>query len=281
MTNSDNDREWWTQQWMDLINSYRYKKRLERAWKYAREGNVISFEFQGQKVISRVKGTADEPYEVSLWLSTFSDEDWGYVIGTMADKAVFSAKLLSGEMPRDIEEVFAANGLRLFPFTLDELRSRCSCPDKANPCKHISAVYYLLGDQFGDDPFMIFQMRGRTKSQILAELRQLRGQNEAELTTDITAKNSNNRDIYQPILRGGNSDLIRNFWKFDRPLEPTLAVIVPPPSSETVLDILGPLPVGSEINKSGSMAEEVTISMRQLYQEVSQQAILTALSRED
>ena len=26
---------WWVEQWMELINGYRFKKRLERAWGYA------------------------------------------------------------------------------------------------------------------------------------------------------------------------------------------------------------------------------------------------------
>jgi len=29
---------WWVEQWMELINGYRFKKRLERAWEYARSG---------------------------------------------------------------------------------------------------------------------------------------------------------------------------------------------------------------------------------------------------
>ena len=44
------EQPWWVLEWMELINSYRYKKRLERAWIYAREGNVISIRFEGRKV---------------------------------------------------------------------------------------------------------------------------------------------------------------------------------------------------------------------------------------
>jgi uncharacterized Zn finger protein len=123
--NPKSDKEWWTQQWIDLLNSYRYKKRLERARNYARQGNVLSIDFKDQKITAKVQGTAPEPYELSLWLNTFSDEDWDYVIKTMSERAIFTAKLLAGEMPQNIEEVFSANGLRLFPFALDEVHSRC------------------------------------------------------------------------------------------------------------------------------------------------------------
>ena len=46
---------WWVEQWMELINGYRFKKRLERAWGYAREGNVTSIRFEGRRVHARVR----------------------------------------------------------------------------------------------------------------------------------------------------------------------------------------------------------------------------------
>ena len=71
---------WWVEQWMELINSYRFKKRLERAWTYAREGNVTSIRFEGRRVHARVQGTGEEPYKVKLWLDVLNDVDWSYVL---------------------------------------------------------------------------------------------------------------------------------------------------------------------------------------------------------
>mgnify|MGYP001340359020 CR=1 FL=1 len=153
---------WWVEQWMELINGYRFKKRLERAWGYAREGNVTSIRFEGRRVHARVQGTGEDPYKVKLWLDVLNDEDWGYVLEALTQKARWSAQLLAGIMPSDIERAFAASGKRLFPFKLQEVRSECSCPDKANPCKHISAVYFLMGDRFSEDPFVLFQLRGES-----------------------------------------------------------------------------------------------------------------------
>jgi uncharacterized Zn finger protein len=63
-------------------------------------------------------------------------------------------------MPEDIDSAFKEIGLSLFPETLDDLETDCSCPDWSNPCKHIAAVYYLLGEEFDRDPFLIFKLRG-------------------------------------------------------------------------------------------------------------------------
>ena len=267
MTNSysENDKEWWAQQWVDLLNSYRFKKRLERGRRYAMEGNVLSIDFSEQKVVAKVQGTEAEPYELFISLDLFTDEDWQYVIETLSERAIFSAKLLAGEMPANIEDVFAANGLRLFPFQLSEVNSRCSCPDKANPCKHIAAVYYLLGDRFREDPFLLFQLRGRSQEEIIAQLRQVRGVEETENPVETDGKNKKNRaKLYQNTLN------VKDFWKYDRQLDSGLVVIAPPPSSETILDVLGPVGSPAAIDY-----------LQTVYQMVSQQAILTGLNRDD
>jgi uncharacterized Zn finger protein len=208
---------------------------------------------------------------VSLGLETFNDEEWHYVIETLSQKAIFSAKLLAGEMPHNIEEVFARNGLQLFPFSLEEVHSRCSCPDKANPCKHIGAVYYMLGDRFSEDPFVLFQLRGRTKTQILAELRQLRTQGQAETTLSEDAKAESISHTTQPTID------LQDFWNYQAQLESSLVVITPPPSQETVLDILGEIP----LNSSLITREMVMQYLETVYKNVSQQAVLTALNREE
>ncbi len=267
------NREWWVQRWLELLDSYRFKKRLERARKYAKEGNVLSIEFEGEKVLAQVQGSESEPYQVSLSLEAFSREDWDYAIETMAQKAIFSAQLLAGEMPANIEEeVFTASGLSLFPFTLSDIHSRCSCPDKANPCKHIGAVYYQLGDRFSEDPFVLFQLRGRTKGDILNTLRQLRSDNyDGEYEEEFVEIIPEEETKVESALED-NSVNLGKFWQYEEPLDSSLVVIAPPPESKTPLDILGNIPLPS------ADAALVRQYLDQVYQTVSQQAIVSALS---
>ncbi len=265
-------REWWSQQWLDLLDSYRFKKRLERARNYARQGNVLSIEFKGAKVLARVQGSEIEPYKVSLSLEPFTDEQWGYVIETMSQRAIFAAKLLAGEMPQNIEEVFTANGLSIFPFTLADVQSKCSCPDKANPCKHIGAIYYQLGDRFSEDPFVLFQLRGRTKEQIISDLRQLRSAKIEHNTTETL-------DIQQSIPDNKYSIKIDSFWQYNEPLESSLVVIAPS-SSETILDVLGAIPLAKEEENTLNLtsSDVVMKHLNTVYRDVSQNAILAAMN---
>lgn len=286
---------WWVQRWVDLLNQYRFKKRLERGRRYAREGNILDFEYKSSKVVALVQGTAQDPYQLSIWLDAFSDEYWSYVIETLSKQAIFSAQLLAGEMPSDIEAVFTSNGLSLFPFTLSDVHSRCSCPDPKNPCKHIAAVYYQLGDLFREDPFILFQLRGRSKDQILEALRQKRYQQmQAEAgsaTGEPTRDESTSPDTAKtPESISSEADAmvadqspgtiaaeppkptldLETFWQYDHPLDASLVVVTP--GSDTALDVLNPIPLPA------NDARVVTAYLRDLYQSVSQQAAMTALN---
>jgi len=294
MTNYQVDnRQWWVQRWLELLDSYRFKKRLERARSYAREGHVLSIKFENAQVLATVQGSEVEPYQVSLTLDPFSDEDWHYVIATLAEKAIYSAQLLAGQMPDTIETVFIKNGLNLFPFNLADIRSRCSCPDKANPCKHIGAIYYQLADRFSEDPFVIFQLRGRTKSQILAELRQFRSQSTlssiqetkhieegsraiaSELPALEKTNQSTKKDKIPKLSKDEILTKIETFWQYDEPLDSSLVVITPPTNQKDILELLGSFPLPYE------EAQEVKQSLQQIYQTVSQKALMVALGQED
>lgn len=282
MTNSNynlDNREWWVERWLELLDSYRFKKRLERARMYAREGNVLSIDFQGSQVLAQVQGSDDQPYQVSLSLDPFSKEDWVHVIESMSHKAIFSAQLLAGEMPANIEEVFTANGLSLFPFSLSDIRSRCSCPDQANLCKHIGAVYYQLGDRFSEDPFVLFKLRGRTKKQILDALRQNRSRgnkqtgtfNQGKLELKVTNKGKG-AITHHKTKKSLETEELSKFWEYKEPLDPSLVVIVPPTESKTILDILGKMPLAY------SDAQLAQHSLNQAYQVASQKAIAAAMN---
>src|SRR3989442_13098944 len=165
---------WWSKRWIAVLESFNMGTRLTRGRSYARQGQVISIDVEPGIVKARVQGSQPKPYKVEIRLKILSDQDWEKVTEAMASQAIFAAMLLAGEMPKNIEEAFGAVKLSLFPTALKELETNCSCPDWANPCKHIAAVYYLLAERFDEDPFLIFKLRGRTKEQIIEVLREKR-----------------------------------------------------------------------------------------------------------
>ena len=167
---------WWSGQWLAALERLVDPARLSRGRSYARSGQVLNLDIQPGRIESRVQGSAPRPYKVKIEIKPLTEKEWQRVADAMSQQAIFAAKLLAGEMPQNIEEAFAAAKVTLFPASRGDLRTQCSCPDHSNPCKHIAAVYYLLGEQFDSDPFLLFQLRGKTKDEIVSMLRTRRAQ---------------------------------------------------------------------------------------------------------
>jgi uncharacterized Zn finger protein len=166
---------WWSRRWISTLDSFGWSNRLERGRRYARSGQVTNIKIAPGVVTAGVQGTRPKPYQVIIKIKP-TDPQWKTIIQEMSTQALYAAKLVSGDMPSDIENVFSAVHASLFPSSKKDLKTDCSCPDVANPCKHIAAVYYVLGEEFDRNPFMIFHLRGRSKQQFLDELRNVRGE---------------------------------------------------------------------------------------------------------
>ena len=122
-------------------------------------------------VRARVQGSRPVPYQVRIGVLPLTSAQWRRVIEALRGQALFRAKLLAGEMPHEIEQVFADCGTPLFPRSARDLDLFCSCPDWGVPCKHLAAVCYVLAERFDDDPFGMLAWRGRDRADLLAALR--------------------------------------------------------------------------------------------------------------
>ncbi|MGW6499864.1 SWIM zinc finger family protein [Nonomuraea angiospora] len=158
---------WWSRRFIDILERVCDKGRLSRGRAYARQGQVLSIDLSPGEVRAAVQGSRREPYAVVIRIEAYDERRWAVIEESIAEQAVHRAKLLAGEMPPEIEELFAALGIDLFPRDLD---MDCSCPDWGFPCKHLSAVLYLLAESFDDDPFLVLAWRGRTREQLLGSL---------------------------------------------------------------------------------------------------------------
>ena len=158
---------WWAKRWVQALENFSLGSRLARGRSYARRGQVVSIDVRPGEVAASVQGSRKRPYRVSIGVATLPGPDWQRLQAALVERPVFAASLLTGRMPENIEDVFVDAGLSLFPARESDLKTDCSCPDYANPCKHIAAVYLLLGEEFDRDPFLIFRMRGIERDELL------------------------------------------------------------------------------------------------------------------
>lgn len=164
---------WWGKRWTGALEALGavWRNRLPRGRTYAREGRVVGLTVESGRVTAYVVGSLPRPYEVVIGLRPLSERQWRKAIKKMVSRASYTARLLAGEMPDDIEDAFEASKVSLFPERPGELKLSCTCPDLATPCKHVAATHYALGEAFDYDPFLLFALRGHDRDEILAGLR--------------------------------------------------------------------------------------------------------------
>ncbi len=248
---------WWASRWVAALERLVNPGRLARGRTYARVGQVISLDVRADGVQAIVQGSRKDPYRVTIRFAKLSDADWERVIDAMSAEALYAARLLSGEMPEQIEEVFSAVGSSLLPREQEDMQTRCSCPDWANPCKHIAAVHYLLGERFDEDPFLMFLLRGRSQSDIIAALRARRAGTTEDDGEAAAAESAPAADLL-------------SFWRMPENTEEVALHFALPESHALPVKRLGPAPF---VRDQAAFAQ----AMENMYQQVSEYALLLAL----
>ncbi len=255
---------WWAQRWIAVLESFQIGARLQRGRSYARSGQVLSIDITKGQVTAAVQGSRPRPYDVDIQVRVLSARQWDELVQTLAGQARFVAKLLAGEMPPDIETVFDEAGLSLFPEKLGDLKTACSCPDYSNPCKHIAAVYYLLGEEFDRDPFLLFQLRGLSREELVRRLGDKARPKQAEEPSPEMAEP-------EPAPRGeplpGDP---KAFWARGDLLDDLFGDVQPPAASGAWLKRLGNFPLWRG-------AERIQDALEPVYRQAAQRGMETFL----
>ena len=161
---------WWGRLWIKGLEQLGddYENRLPRGKKYAEEGAVSHFTVVPGEILARVHGR--KTYNVTLGLPALTPAQWEKALERIAQESRFVASLLAGEMPQGLDESFREAGASLYPRVPKELQTHCDCPDWANPCKHVAAVCYVMAEALDRDPWLLFDLRGKTREEVLDAL---------------------------------------------------------------------------------------------------------------
>ncbi len=164
---------WWGRLWIKGLEQLGddYENRLPRGLKYADEGAVSHFTVSPGLIEARVHGR--KTYTVTLGLPALTQTQWERAFQRLSEESRFVASLLAGEMPQGLDETFRESGASLYPRVPKELQTHCDCPDWANPCKHVAAVCYVMAEALDRDPWLLFDLRGKTRADVLVALQSL------------------------------------------------------------------------------------------------------------
>jgi len=218
------DRPLWSEQFLGMLEALRMPAQFQQGRRYARSGRVQSLTISTSLVTGLVLDDDGVTYRARVAVRAFSAADWHRIERALAGEALYTARLLAGELPPDLDRLLGSFGLSLFPAELPDVALECSCPSWQKPCAHLAATCYALAASFDTDPFGILAWRGRSREELLERLRGLR-------IKDLGIEPS-----------PAKNDSTASFWTAGPRLEP-----LPPPVPGTVqrpdalLDQLEPL----------------------------------------
>lgn len=228
-------RTWWGKRFIEALEEFTDPARLGRGRSYASGGKILKFQIASGKVTARVRGSINpyfgvykEPiYDTSIEIKAIPATKCSNAIKHISSKASFVAKLLMNEMPDNIESGFADLGLHLLPHSRQDFKTDCSCPDYANPCKHIAGVYYLVAAELDRDPFILFELRGLSKDELQAEL--IKSPLGKALSSELTAKEISleaSKTYYTKVEKVPVTEKLnpREFWMGTNRLPQTIEV---------------------------------------------------------
>ncbi len=161
----------WGKEWIISNLEIGRPFRMQRGIEYAKdEERIDNFSISAGQVFATVQGTGPTPYRVKINFELIPKVGWEKIVKTLSTRLPSIIELLEGFLPQNIITIFENNGYSLFPDASKEMDSTCSCPDKAVPCKHIAAIILYLARVLDYNPFLLLELRGKSKEEILDDL---------------------------------------------------------------------------------------------------------------
>ena len=179
----------WGKEWIISNLEIGRPFRMQRGIEYAKdEERIDNFSISAGQVFATVQGTGPTPYRVKINFELIPKVGWEKIVKTLSTRLPSIIELLEGFLPQNIITIFENNGYSLFPDASKEMDSTCSCPDKAVPCKHIAAIILYLARVLDYNPFLLLELRGKSKEEILDDLsliKPIESKNESDKISDV------------------------------------------------------------------------------------------------
>lgn len=280
---------WASQRWLRVTEAASRGEAIREGLEYAKLGQTKRLVILPGRIEASVQGRMDRPYVTLLRVEPFSAEQWEKVVAAMSEGAMYAAKLHSGELPANIEDLFAPLGMKLFPTEPREVTASCTCsdftgikpvygqptvgvqelgadaaaaaaeqepapePGASGWCKHICCAAYLFAERLASEPFVMFAVRGVAGEELMERLKDRRS---------LSASAAGAVSVYQQRIAGVSDvpgaplkDVLATYWDVGQELDSLDIPLEPPAVSHPLLRRLGPSPMtGAQFPLVGLLA---------------------------
>lgn len=246
---------WAGRRWMRCVEEGARGDALTEGLEFARLGQTRELKLEPGAFVALVQDRNPRAQRVRIAARPFTPEQWESVFAVMSDQAIYAAKLLAGEMPVNIEDLFAPLGLRLFPSEPGDLAPTCDCDAARDEpgvwCRHACCAGILAAERVDLDPFLVIALRGLPAGELASRLNRRRGIVVGEAAIPA----------YQPrpapgaeTVAPGLETLLDEFWSIGPELDEIETAARKPEVNHALLRRLGPSPLEGRFPLAGLLA---------------------------
>jgi uncharacterized Zn finger protein len=176
---------WWGKAWVRAVEESAYSDtELVAARTLARGGRVGQISTEPGRWVASVEDQRGL-WTVAGTVPVLDDAARAALVETVAAESGRIADLLAGDLPHGLVEHAEEAGAELLPYGA-ELGAECTCDFWADPCVHALAVLHQLAWLMEADPFVLLQLRGLARDDLLARLHE---------RTEVVAASDDDRDL--------------------------------------------------------------------------------------
>jgi uncharacterized Zn finger protein len=159
-------KSFWGKSWCVNLDRYSdYASRLPRGRSYLRNGCVIDLQIKKGEIAAMVCGSS--LYNVRIAIAPLARNRWKAICRDCSGSIDSLIELLQGRFAKNVMDRVCREGDGLFPHP-KEIKLSCDCPDWADMCKHVAAVFYAVGARLDERPQLLFMLRGVAEAELLA-----------------------------------------------------------------------------------------------------------------
>lgn len=171
-------KTWWGREFLHALEHFMDPGRLSRGRSYAAPRRRREFKIRDGTITATMVGNINPYfgvyrtpyYKVKIEFERIPATQWKSIVKRLGTNADWVTHLILGEVPPSIEDALEESTVKLLPRSRNDIQSSCSCPDWANPCKHVAGVYYHVASLLDRDPFLLFEFRGMDRSALMKGL---------------------------------------------------------------------------------------------------------------
>jgi uncharacterized Zn finger protein len=261
--NNGSTAGWWVSRWQSTVSQAMGPTNTSEGRALVRKGLVSGLSVELGLLRGTVGGAEGASCRVRVSLRTLSDAEWDRCLDALASQAVYAAQLLNAELPRGVEGLMRGLGVPLFAEGRGDMEAECSC-GHLRSCRHVAAVLIAAGERLADDPFLLFELRGRGRDDLVGALRERRlavvAKQEAASRAVVAAGTST-----EEALEGVTADA---FWRMGAEVRGLPLRVEPPDMSMETLKVLGDLTFAED--------EDLLPMLEPIYRQVTERALEVA-----